>query len=168
MSTPTQTYQAQQSQAGAIAVRTGSWTELAHQAKPVRREVFVAEQGIPEHMEWDEADLTALHAVALGADGQVLGTGRLLSGYPGDAPGVGRIGRLAVRRVVRGTGVGDALLQALIHAARQRGDAEVHLSAQSSAEGFYSRVGFLPLGPRFDEAGIPHQNMRLPLSTQPA
>src|SRR5690606_22502571 len=34
------------------------------------------------------------------------------------------------------------------------------LPAQATAIGFYARAGFLPVGERFDEAGIEHQGMR--------
>jgi predicted GNAT family N-acyltransferase len=44
-------------------------------------------------------------------------------------------------------------------AAQQRGDAEVMLYAQRSAEGFYQRLGFAPRGQPFDEVGIAHIEM---------
>ncbi|MET7678691.1 hypothetical protein ABZX94_28505, partial [Streptomyces seoulensis] len=46
----------------------------------VRKEVFVGEQGVPEDIEYDAHDATALHVLATGADGIPLGTGRLLHG----------------------------------------------------------------------------------------
>ncbi|MEO5697360.1 MAG: GNAT family N-acetyltransferase, partial [Burkholderiaceae bacterium] len=49
----------------------------------------------------------------------------------------------------------DALLQG----ARERGDVEVQLSAQLGAQAFYARAGFAPVGPPFEEAGIPHIEM---------
>jgi predicted GNAT family N-acyltransferase len=60
---------------------------------------------------------------------------------------------------VRGSGVGRAVLDALLNAAREQGDREAVLHAQSSAAGFYSRAGFSARGPAFDEAGIPHIEM---------
>ena len=61
-----------------LSVETGPWTRLQALAAPLRRAVFVKEQGIPEHEEWDEADDDALQAVAIDAFGQAVGTGRLL------------------------------------------------------------------------------------------
>ena len=52
----------------------------------------------------------------------------------------------------------------LVHAARERGDTEVMLHAQLSAEGFYTRQGFVARGPVFEEAGIQHVEMVLPLN----
>jgi predicted GNAT family N-acyltransferase len=74
-------------------------------------------------------------------------------------PGVAKIGRMAVRRQLRGSRVGRAVLDALMQAARQRGDREVILHAQMSAEPFYRRAGFNQRGPVFEEAGIAHVEM---------
>jgi len=43
--------------------------------------------------------------------------------------------------------------------AERRGDGEVLLHAQRSAEGFYARLGFTPRGEPFDEVEIPHIEM---------
>jgi predicted GNAT family N-acyltransferase len=118
--------------------------------------VFVQEQGIDPAIELDEHDATAVHAVAYNRLGQAVATGRLLYEAPGDA----RIGRMAVDRVVRGQRWGRMVLDALVDAARSRGDAAVTLHAQRSAEGFYRRAGFEVQGEPFEEAGIPHITMR--------
>lgn len=136
-------------------VRTGSWAQLGADAARIRTDVFVHEQRIPEALEWDEADATALHAVAYNRLGQAVGTGRLL---PATA-GVAKVGRMAVNRVLRGCRLGEQLLQALMAAARARGDREVLLHAQRSAESFYARLGFQRRGEGFEEAGIPHVEM---------
>ncbi|NED26879.1 GNAT family N-acetyltransferase, partial [Streptomyces anulatus] len=46
----------------------------------VRKEVFVGEQNVPEELEYDAHDATAVHVLAVTADGAALGTGRLLHG----------------------------------------------------------------------------------------
>ena len=143
-----------------VTVQLGSWADLGAHAAGLRTEVFVQEQGIPLAMESDEADKTAVHAVVYNGLGQPIATGRLLQ----HAPGVGKIGRMAVSRVLRGSRLGRELLQALMAAARQRGDTEVLLHAQRSAEGFYSRLGFQPRGEPFDEVEIPHIEMIKSLS----
>jgi YbgC/YbaW family acyl-CoA thioester hydrolase len=142
-----------------LQVRSGSWTELGQDAAALRTQVFVEEQRIPSEMEWDEEDNTALHAVAYNRLGQAVATGRLLQ----PAPGVAKIGRMAVHPVLRGAGVGAQLLHALAGAAAQRGDRAVKLNAQRSAEGFYNRLGFRPEGEPFEEAGIAHIAMSAPL-----
>jgi predicted GNAT family N-acyltransferase len=142
-----------------LDLRVGHWDELGAHARPLRQAVFVEEQRIPLDIELDDADATAVHAVARNRLGQVVGTGRLLQ----PAPGVGKIGRMAVHRVLRGGSVGRRVLQALVEAARLRGDREVMLHAQRSAVGFYSRLGFEARGEPFSEAGIEHLEMFKPL-----
>jgi YbgC/YbaW family acyl-CoA thioester hydrolase len=136
-------------------VTEGSWGELGGGATQLRVEVFVHEQGVPIELECDAADADAIHAVARNHLGQVLATGRLLT-Y---APGIGKIGRMAVKRVMRGSGLGRVMLDTLSSAAAHRGDREIVLHAQRSAVGFYQRAGFVCRGEPFEEAGIPHIEM---------
>ena len=138
-----------------LAVALGDWKTLAEGARAVRHEVFVQEQQIPIEMEQDDADQAAVHALIRNRLGVAVATGRLLQA----APGVGQIGRLAVTRVLRGSNLGRFVLHTLMGAAAKRGDREVFLHAQSSAEGFYTRLGFLPRGEPFMEAGIGHREM---------
>ncbi len=138
-----------------VDVRVGSWAELGRDAQAIRSAVFVEEQKVPAAMEWDEADATCVHALARNRLGVALATGRMLE----HRPGVARIGRMAVARTLRGSGVGRAVLEALLRAARERGLHEVVLHAQTSAAGFYLRAGFAARGPEFEEAGIAHIEM---------
>ena len=138
-----------------VDVKLGDWAALGAAARTIRTEVFIGEQTIPMEMEWDEADRSAVHAVAFNRLGLALATGRLLR----EAPGIARIGRMAASQAVRGSGVGRAVLDALMQAARERGDSEAVLSAQTSASAFYARAGFAPRGPVFDEVGIAHVEM---------
>lgn len=130
----------------------GNWATQQKDAQPIRYEVFVIEQKVPVELEWDDMDKVCLHAVAYDEQGQAIGTGRLLPD--------GHIGRMAVRIMARGTGVGGALLEALMTQAKERGDRFVLLSAQTHAEQFYQRYGFVREGEEFTEAGIPHIQMR--------
>ena len=141
--------------AAMCALRLGTWSDLGASAAQVRTEVFVLEQQIAQEDEWDEADHTALHAVLFNRLQLPLATGRLLQ----HAPGVGRIGRMAVNRILRGAHYGQDVLQALVQAAAERKDREVMLHAQRSAESFYRKLGFKPRGAPFDEVGISHQEM---------
>ncbi|KOG08753.1 MULTISPECIES: GNAT family N-acetyltransferase [Streptomyces] len=131
----------------------------------VRREVFVEEQGVPRELEYDAYDATAVHVLAVRADGLPLGTGRLLHGADavgktgGDAS-VGSLGRLAVAKAARGLGIGAALVLAVEDVARERGLTAVDLHAQTHALGFYERLGYAAYGPEFPDAGMPHRAMR--------
>jgi YbgC/YbaW family acyl-CoA thioester hydrolase len=146
-----------------VRVETGSWDRLGTDAKALRTAVFVEEQRIPVELEWDADDATALHAVAYNRLGQPVATGRLLSA----GPGLAKIGRMAVHQVLRGTGLGEQVLRTLVREAQARGDRQVQLHAQRSAESFYARLGFQPQGEPFDEAGIPHIAMAAPLPLAP-
>eukprot|EP01034_Spumella_vulgaris_P036032 gene36032-44440_t len=90
-------------------------------------------------------------AVTYDAAGAPIGTGRLLPD--------GHIGRMAVRKVARGTGIGGALLLGLMAQARLRGHQTVVLGAQTHAAPFYEKHGFAIVGDQFFEAGIPHVEM---------
>lgn len=138
-----------------VDVRVGDWAALGTDAAQLRTAVFVQEQGIAPEMEWDEADSSAVHAVAYNGMGQGVATGRLIR----HANGAGKIGRMAVHRVLRGSHIGQEILRALMDAAKSRGDTEIVLHAQRSAEGFYRRLGFAPRGEPFDEVGIAHIEM---------
>lgn len=139
-----------------VDVQSGSWAQLQAEAAPLRRTVFVDEQGVPEADEWDAADADCLHAVARNGLGQAVGTGRLLPAQGG----VAKLGRMAVLKPLRGTGVGAQVLRALEAASQARGDAAVLLSAQVAAQGFYARAGYQPEGEPYDEVGIAHIHMR--------
>lgn len=128
--------------------------------RSVRETVFVAEQQVPIEEEWDELDPKCRHVIARDNDNRPIGTGRLTPEH--------KIGRMAVLAEWRGRGVGDAMLVALMDLARGLGWTEVSLNAQVSAESFYARHGFEPVGARFMEAGIEHQAMRRALEPMAA
>ena len=70
-------------------IRQGTWNDLGRMAGALRTAVFVREQGVPPELEMDVLDPLCLHVLALGADGQAVATGRLVT----EAPGIARIGR---------------------------------------------------------------------------
>jgi len=142
-----------------VELKTGTWDSLQALAAPLRIEVFVKEQEIDPELEWDEADATALHAVVVNRLGQPVATGRLLQ----PQPKIAQIGRMAVSKPLRGINLGRMIVMALVEKARQRGDLEVILHAQCSAEGFYKRLGFKAHGPVFQDAGIDHIEMSMSL-----
>ena len=138
-----------------LEIKIGDWVALEQDSVKVRTAVFVQEQGMAPGTERDDADGLALHAVVCNALGHVVATGRLSGLDCGSA----RIGRMAVHRALRGSGVGRVLLQTLMDAARHRGHAEVSLHAPCSDEGFYRRQGFVARSGLVDVGGIPHIDM---------
>ena len=143
-------------------VVVGDWLTLQTAASQVRRAVFIDEQGIPEAEEWDADDADAVHAVVRDLAGLPLATGRLI--HVGQACGHAKIGRMAVLRGSRGVGLGQQVLQALMREALRRQLHSLSLHAQTGAQAFYAKLGFVPEGPEFDEVGIPHQRMVIRLS----
>jgi predicted GNAT family N-acyltransferase len=128
-----------------------TWEKARAQAAPIRLAVFVEEQGVPAELEMDEMDANCIHALAFEGS-RAVGTGRLLPD--------GHIGRMAVLKEFRGKGAGGALLAKLMEAAKSRGDREVVLSAQVHAVPFYQAYGFELFGEVYEDAGIPHRDMR--------
>jgi predicted GNAT family N-acyltransferase len=135
-------------------IELAPWSAAQNEARRIRFAVFVEEQRVPAELELDDMDEPSVHALAFEGN-EAVGTGRLLPD--------GHIGRMAVMKPWRGRGVGAALLRRLIDAARERGDREVLLSAQVHALGFYRAQGFAAYGEVYDDAGLPHQSMRLKL-----
>lgn len=152
-----------------LTLHTVTTPEGFEEALALRYEVFCDEQQVPREIERDAEDDLALHVVVRDAGGRVCGTGRALRMRPdgtqvalGDFPVAGdvvRVGRMAVRRDLRGRGVGALMLRALEEAAVEAGLAQALLHAQCHAQAFYARLGYVPVGERFEEAGIAHVTM---------
>lgn len=132
------------------------------QALAIREIVFIEEQSVPESLERDDEDATAFHVLAM-RGGHAVGTGRLveLAQPPaGDAGRWGRIGRMAVLQSARQHGVGTKLLAALEGEAARRQYDGIMLHAQLSAMEFYKRHAYEAHGSVFEEAGMPHLEMK--------
>lgn len=123
------------------------------QAYAIRRRVFIEEQHVPEEIELDEDDARAFHVLAT-LGGRPVGCGRFVA-----HDGYVKIGRMAVLAELRGGGIGRAILEFLMDRARERGLGKAVLHAQLSAEGFYLKSGYVPVGEVFEEAGIAHRRM---------
>jgi predicted GNAT family N-acyltransferase len=136
-----------------------SWDQAEPNAYPIRQQVFIEEQGVPEELELDEFDPLATHALAYLRE-QCVGTARLVDLGDGQA----QIGRMAVLANFRGQGFGRMILERLLLAARTKDFSIVILHSQLSAIPFYEKLGFIAQGPIYDEAGIPHRNMMLTLT----
>lgn len=134
----------------AVTVRIADWVADRAALRSVREAVFVREQSVPLELEWDEFDAASRHVLAWHGS-EPVGTGRLLPD--------GHIGRMAVLRDWRGSGVGSALLVTLMDLARAAGMRTVALNAQTQAMPFYTHHGFAAEGEEFLEAGIPHRHM---------
>ena len=137
-------------------VRVVSSDRELHDALAVRRTVFIEEQSVPEHRELDGKDDGATHFVAYDEDGDPIGAARLRE-YES---GVGKVERVAVVEPRRGEGLGRALMDAVESAAAEAGYEEVVLHAQVPVVGFYERLDYEVTSEEFEDAGIPHREMR--------
>jgi predicted GNAT family N-acyltransferase len=138
-----------------ISIQITHWEEAKSQVMPIRHEIFIKEQEVPEELEWDEFDQNALHAI-IKKENQVIGTARLIIDNT-----IAKIGRMAIQKEYRQQGIGQELLLTLMQRAKEKGAQECILHAQTHAIAFYAKANFEPNGPIFDEAGIPHVEMRL-------
>ena len=130
-------------------------------AKSIRVEVFVEEQSCPYKEEFDGLDESARHLLMRREkDGQVvdIATARWRAVDDEGAP-TAKLERFAVLTQHRRGGVGQRLVNAVIEDAQQRGFNRFMLHAQEYLTDFYRAFGFLTVGQRFIEAGIPHRRM---------
>ena len=142
------------------------------QALAIREVVFIEEQHVPEGIERDELDEKAYHVLAM-QGGHAIGTGRLvLLPKPPEAVGAvssptgqwAQVGRMAVLQSHRRGGTGSKLLAALEQEARRQKVVGIILHALLTALEFYKKHGYEPVGPVFEEAGMPHLEMHKKLS----
>ncbi len=121
----------------------------------LRHEVFVLEQRVPPEIEIDSEDGDAVHILALEGD-EAVGCARIVFGDGG-----AHIGRLAVKKTHRGTGVGSEICRFTTEYCHGLGHRRIWLNSQLHAVGFYEKLGFKPIGEAFFEAGIEHIEMEI-------
>jgi len=133
-------------------------------ALEIRRRVFSEEQGVADLRVADSDDARSVIALAtfpptVAGNGQrrPVSTGRLT--LPLIKGGQALVAWVATIPEVRGQGAGALVMKFLLEAADNAGAREVALAAQLPAENFYRRLGFSPVGPRYDVRGIPHRRM---------
>jgi predicted GNAT family N-acyltransferase len=142
--------------AGMITIRAANTTRDLEECFRIRAEVFIVEQGVPADLERDEHDSKALHFIAL-ADGQSVGTARVVLGDRGTSA---KIGRMAVYRSNRGLGIGKLLIAAIEGYPDLKRVHTFFLDAQTHALQFYEGLGYEAYGKEFMDAGMPHRCMK--------
>ncbi len=138
----------------AFKIGSGTWQELAIDAKTIRESVFIQEQHIAPEDEWDEFDPVSLHFVVYEHD-RAIATARLLANHS--------VGRVAVLKTHRGLKIGQQLMQAVIDYAKREQRPFLKLSSQVHAIGFYQALGFKQQGEAYLDCGIPHIDMYMAL-----
>jgi predicted GNAT family N-acyltransferase len=131
------------------------WRDAEPLLKSIREAVFIREQGIPAELEWDGADESCRHALALTHQGDAVGCGRMSAN--------GHIGRISVLPQWRKQKVGTAIMEALLDYARTHEYKQVDVDAQTYALPFYRSFGFAEQGKEFMDADLPHIKMTMKL-----
>jgi predicted GNAT family N-acyltransferase len=120
----------------------------------IRRKVFVDEQRVNRHDEYDHFEKTAQHYLAF-AEHQPVGAAR----WRETAHGI-KLERFAVLKEYRNKGIGTMLLKKIIRDTHSM-NRKIYLHAQLSAVNFYKKEGFKVVGEIFSEANIQHYKMEL-------
>ncbi|NJN27073.1 MAG: GNAT family N-acetyltransferase [Cyclobacteriaceae bacterium] len=134
-------------------IQTADELALAHH---IRYTVFVIGQNVPEEDEIDEHEDESIHFLAY-VDGVPCGAAR----WRITENGV-KLERFAVLERYRGQGVGSALVATVLADVEKNKAAQgkqLYLHAQLSAMALYSKFGFRPEGPMFQECAIDHYKM---------
>lgn len=122
----------------------------------IREEVFVVEQQVDPSEEYDEFEETSTHFIAT-VDDQASGTAR----WRFTKNGI-KLERFAVMKSMRGKGVGQALVQAVLDDIASTDSANgklLYMHAQLTAIPLYAKFGFEKVGEMFEECNIMHYQM---------
>jgi len=130
-----------------------------------RQQVFVIEQACP-YQDADGCDDRCWHLAAwTAAQREPLAYARIVA--PGVKYAEPSIGRVLTTAAGRGSGLGRELMRrAIVHARATFPGQGIRISAQSRLEGFYAGLGFVIVGERYLEDGIPHTEMLLAAAAQ--
>ena len=121
----------------------------------LRRAVFMGEQGVSEAEEFDGLDKDAVHLLGR-IDGDPAATLRMRI-----MDKVAKIERVCVAKPYRGSGQARLLMTDALSRLRARPRlTHAALAAQTYVIPFYESLGFVAEGPVYDDAGIPHRDMR--------
>ncbi|HLT08144.1 MAG TPA: GNAT family N-acetyltransferase [Cyclobacteriaceae bacterium] len=123
----------------------------------IREEVFVKEQQVSPEEEYDKFEAISTHFLAK-VDGQPAGTARWRK-----TPNGIKLERFAVLQSMRGKGVGQALVKAvlddIVSHPNYKGEL-LYLHAQLTAVPLYEKFGFQKEGDIFMECNIAHYTMK--------
>lgn len=132
-----------------------AWVTGRKLIRALRKNVLVAELGLPESFMEDDQDADFLH-FRTQSNKQTIGAVRM------DLDG--NISRLVVDSDFRGKGVGQALMEAAVAKAQRFGLSKVKLEALEDLTEFYGKCGFLRVGETFSAFDRDHQTFERELS----
>ncbi len=107
------------------------------QALKVRRAVFVVEQRIPRHLDFDGYDQYSWHILAKSNQGDLMGCARIT---PHD--GMAILARIAVVKAFRGKGIASVLVNEALTLASKLKLTKVEIHAHEYLFNYYRQFGF--------------------------
>jgi predicted GNAT family N-acyltransferase len=115
--------------------------------------------GVPRETEWYHPAHGSRFAIALGEDGGLLGSARLLP--PAGEP-ERQVRQVVVAETHQGRGIGRALMEAVERIAAEEDASELWLNARHTAYCFYEALGWEFASDEFisELTGVPHRRMR--------
>ena len=134
-----------------------SYNALPPQARLIREEVFVKEQGFRE--EFDSIDKISTHIVITDGDKPVA-VGRFYCKNNPRGEKEYFIGRLAVMREYRGRGIGASVIKEAERLIKEQDGSCVLLHSQCRAAEFYEKQGYKKFGEIDYDEDCPHIWMR--------
>jgi len=136
---------------------TRVFKHFPQEAKKVREEVFIYEQGFS--YDYDEMDDIAIHIV-LFEDNIPIAACRV---FESEECGKFVLGRLAVKKECRSKGVGSCVVEAAKEYVASVGGKFLILHSQLQAKEFYNKLGFVEYGEVEYEEDCPHIWMKAEL-----
>lgn len=138
-----------------------SFTELTtqelYEILKLRFSIFVMEQRC-FYLDPDGIDYDSIH-IFLEDESTIIGYARL---FPEEEANIWHVGRVLTTR--RGKGIGRILMASVISEAERRDCKLLRMESQLQAQRFYEKSGFSVCSAVFEEAGIPHVKMEMPLN----
>ena len=131
---------------------TKMYTALPQEAKDIRIEVFMKEQGFEN--EFDDIDDMSHHIVVFDEE-KPIGTCRFFKENDHYT-----IGRVAVLKEYRNQHIGNVLLESAEKEIKKLNGALIVVHAQVRVSPFYERQGYIQFGQIDDDEGVPHMWMK--------
>lgn len=131
---------------------TKMYTALPQEAKDIRIEVFMKEQGFEN--EFDDIDNISFHIVVFDEE-KPIGTCRFFKENDHYT-----IGRVAVLKEYRNQHIGNLLLESAEKEIKELNGALIVVHAQVRVSPFYEKQGYIQFGQIDDDEGVPHMWMK--------
>ena len=131
---------------------TKMYTALPQEAKDIRIEVFMKEQGFEN--EFDDIDNISFHIVVFDEE-KPIGTCRFFKENDHYT-----IGRVAVLKEYRNQHIGNALLESAEKEIKKLNGDLIVVHAQVRVSPFYEKQGYIQFGQIDDDEGVPHMWMK--------